>query len=88
MILILSMCHQMQEKADTLYLLLQSFQVSGTVPSSVLFCLLFYVFCFFNASSTLGKIFSRLHFDFFFLIFSSIQDLTFHAKCLKWRQCA
>ena len=36
--------------------------------------------------STLGKIFSRLHTDIFFLIFSRKQDLTFHANCLCWRQ--
>ena len=32
--------------------------------------------------STLGKIFSRRHFEIFFLIFLRRQDLTFHANCL------
>ena len=32
--------------------------------------------------STLGKIFSRRHFEIFFLIFPRKQDLTFHANCL------
>ena len=31
--------------------------------------------------STLGKIFSRQYFDFFFLIFPRKQDLTFHGTC-------
>ena len=33
--------------------------------------------------STLGKIFSRQHFEIFFLIFPRKQDLTFHANCLQ-----
>ena len=31
--------------------------------------------------STLSKIFSRRHFDFFFLIFPRKWDLAFHANC-------
>ena len=33
--------------------------------------------------STLGKIFSRLHFEIFFLFFPEKEDLTFHANCFK-----
>ena len=38
--------------------------------------------------STLGKIFTRWHFEIFFLIFLRKQDMTFHANCLLWRQFA
>ena len=34
------------------------------------------------------KIFSRRHFEIFFLIFPRKQVLTFHANCLHWRQFA
>ena len=33
--------------------------------------------------STLGKIFSRQHFEIFFSFFPRNQDLTFHANCLQ-----
>ena len=36
--------------------------------------------------STLGKIFSRQHFEIFFLVFPA--NKTFHANGLKWRQFA
>ena len=43
--------------------------------------------------NTLGKNFSRRHFEFFFFfffffffIFPGKQDLVFHANCLQWRQ--
>ena len=38
--------------------------------------------------STLDKIFSRQHFEIFFLIFFQKTNLTFHANCLQWRQFA
>ena len=38
--------------------------------------------------NTLGSLFSRRHFQIYFLFFSRKQDLTFHANCLHWRQFA
>ena len=34
--------------------------------------------------STLGKIFSRRHFEIVFLIFPREQELIFHANCLQY----
>ena len=38
--------------------------------------------------SSLGKIFSRRHFEIFYFVFPRKQDLKFHANCLHWRQVA
>ena len=45
-----------------------------------------YLFQHYLTLSTLGKTFSRQHFEMFFLIFPRKQNLTFHANCLHWKQ--
>ena len=43
-----------------------------------------YHICYLLTLSTLGKIFSRLHNEIFFLIFPRKQVLTFYANCLQF----